>query len=131
MLADGMMRGEEGSELQTRHGFSLRTAIVVALLTANYGSRRPKANRFRSQDGHGASVCHARSRRIACGVGLQSVNAVAEHRAAAAATQQPDCRFLPLDSSMPCHTLDAINRRECRQYPFSDEGFRFEVSTAD
>jgi hypothetical protein len=32
---------------------------------------------------------------------------------------------------MPCHTLDALNRRECRQYTFSDGGFRFEVSTAD
>jgi hypothetical protein len=29
MLADGMMRGEEGSELQARHGFSLRTAILL------------------------------------------------------------------------------------------------------
>ena len=38
----------------------------------NYGSRCLKANRFRSQDAHGASVCHARSRRIACGVRLQS-----------------------------------------------------------
>jgi hypothetical protein len=35
MLADGMMRGEEGSELKARHGFSLRTAIVV-------GSADPK-----------------------------------------------------------------------------------------
>jgi hypothetical protein len=86
------MRGEEGSELQARHRFSLRTAIVVALLTPNYGSRRLKANRFRLRDARGPSVCHARSRRIACGVGLQAANAVAENRATAATQQQePGC----------------------------------------
>jgi hypothetical protein len=29
MLADRMMRGEEGSEFQARHEFSLRTAILL------------------------------------------------------------------------------------------------------
>jgi hypothetical protein len=35
MLADRMMRGEEGPEFQARHEFSLQTAIVVALLMPN------------------------------------------------------------------------------------------------
>jgi hypothetical protein len=37
MLADRMMRGEEGSEFQARHEFSLRTAIVIALLVQSTG----------------------------------------------------------------------------------------------
>src|SRR5258705_1598625 len=34
MLADRVMRGEEGSEFETCHGFSLRTVIVVDWLGA-------------------------------------------------------------------------------------------------
>src|SRR6266851_830673 len=59
---------EEGSEFQARHEFSLRTAILVALLMPNYGSCRLMANRFRSRVAQGSGVCHARSRRITGGV---------------------------------------------------------------
>jgi hypothetical protein len=36
MLANRMMRGEEGSEFQTRHGFSLRDFVFVELLGSSY-----------------------------------------------------------------------------------------------
>jgi predicted nucleic acid-binding Zn ribbon protein len=68
-------------------GFLSERQLLFAVLIPNYGSRRLKANRFRSPDAHSASVCHARSRRIACGVRLQVAAAVSENRAAAAGTQ--------------------------------------------
>jgi hypothetical protein len=80
-------------------GFLSERLLLFALLIPNYGSRRLKANRFPSQDAHGSSVCHARSRRIACGVRLQTATAVSENRAAAAGTQHQSmirksgCRF--------------------------------------
>jgi hypothetical protein len=41
MLADGMMRGEEGSELEARHGVSPDSCSFV--LGPNYGAERGKA----------------------------------------------------------------------------------------
>src|SRR3981189_171469 len=46
-------------------------------------------------------------------------------RPRARATAGARRHFLPLDSSTPCPRLDAIKQGERREYPFSDEGFRF------
>jgi hypothetical protein len=39
VLADRVMRGEEGSKLKARHGFSLRGFVFVGSLDPNYGLR--------------------------------------------------------------------------------------------
>src|SRR5277367_6593038 len=69
MLADRVVRGEEGSELEARHGFlsGRNLLLITPHRRLRAGERlRNRANGIAAQ----AECCHARSRWIAWGVRL-------------------------------------------------------------
>src|SRR5216683_5405174 len=95
MLADGVMRGEEGSEFQAHHGLFSPALLFFWLSvgsTPNYGAGTVKA----IARGHWAYAAwgHSRKRRIARGVSRE-----------AARTSRSLLYVLPLDSSTPCPRL--------------------------
>src|SRR5580700_8784138 len=69
MLADRMMRGEEGSEFQACHGFSPEFYYCLIGLTGKLRAGGPQGNRSRRMAAY-AAWCHARKRWIAAGVRL-------------------------------------------------------------
>jgi len=83
VLADGVMRGEKGSEFQARHGFFSPNLLLFFWLlvgsTPNYGVGRAKA----IARGHWAYAAwgHLRKRRIAWG--LKAAADVRSRRSAA------------------------------------------------
>jgi hypothetical protein len=54
MFADRVMRGEEGSEFQTRHGFLSRFIVLVALSLLAQGKLRGGEDHGNRRKGHAA-----------------------------------------------------------------------------